>query len=80
MRLYKNLHPSTKLYSAKKKHKCEKCKKDIEIGDKYFKTNTKFITPFPRCMCCKPTRDEINEMIEEEMQDFHYEISIEEDF
>ena len=66
------IHTNTKLVSCRKNHTCEYCHKQIKAGEKAYRTNTKFIKPFYRCLNHCPTKQEITNMIQEEMQEYHY--------
>ena len=76
------LHSNTKKVRCKKEHICEKCGKKIKVGQVGYRTNTKFIKPFYRCENCKPLEQEITNIIQEEMQEYHFkdDIIIEDDF
>lgn len=65
------LHINTKLVVCRKSHICEYCNKKIKSGEKAYRTNTQFIKPFYRCLAHCPTKQEITDMIQEEMEEYH---------
>ena len=65
------LHNNTRKVIYRKEHICEKCGKKIKIGLLAYRTNTKFIKPFYRCENCKPLKQEITDMIQEEMEEYY---------
>lgn len=46
---------------ARKTYKCDKCGKDINPGDVYFKIEAPFRPTKYRCSCCRPERSELTE-------------------
>lgn len=74
-----DIHINTKVVKCRKEHACQKCNRTIKVGELAFRTNTKFIKPFYRCMSknCKPRKEEVIGMIQDEMLDYHLKNKIE---